>query len=88
MDEFNHTETQDLLVCAFRYALGRRTYITATIADLLIKHKDKFDDNSIHVILRDIKRAFETNKYGMEMDKADWERVLDVLSEPEKENKK
>lgn len=75
-DEFG-----DLMVCAFRYALGRRTYIVSTIADLIVKYKGRLDANDIEVITRDIKRALETNNYGMEMDRVEWEKVLKVLTE-------
>lgn len=74
-DEFG-----DLILCAFRYALGRKTYITSTISELIIKYKDNIDENDKEVITRDIRRSFETNNYGMEMDKEIWEKVLSELS--------
>lgn len=80
MISIQNDEFGDLMVCAFRYALGRRTYIVSTVADLIIKYKEKLDTNDIEVIARDIKRALETNNYGMEMDKVEWEKVLKVLN--------
>ena len=75
-DEFG-----DLMVCAFRYALGRKTYITSTIAELILKYYLLLDDNDCEVIIRDIKKAFEANNYGMEMDRVSWEQVLTKLEE-------
>jgi hypothetical protein len=75
----NNMELNDLLVCAFRYALGRRSYITYTISDLLVRHKDKLFAQSKKSILRDIKRAFDTNNYGMEMDKEVWQKLKEEL---------
>lgn len=79
MISIQNDEFHDLMVCAFRYALGRRTYIVSTIAELIIKYKEKLDASAIEVITRDIKRAIQTNNYGMEMDKVEWQKVLKVL---------
>ncbi|MEK0411951.1 MAG: hypothetical protein RJA03_464 [Pseudomonadota bacterium] len=76
----NNMELNDLMVCAFRYALGRRSYITYTISDLLIKHKDKLFAQSKESILKDIKKAFDTNDYGMEMDKEVWIKLQQELT--------
>lgn len=76
----NDAEINDLMVCAFRYALGRRSYITYTISDLLIKHKDKLSAQSRQVILRDIQVAFDKNNYGMEMDKEVWLKLQEELT--------
>jgi hypothetical protein len=75
----NNMELNDLMVCAFRYALGRSSYIAYTISDLLVRHKDKLFAQSKESILRDIKRAFDTNNYGMEMDRAVWEKLKEEL---------
>ena len=75
----NDIELNDLMVCAFRYALGRKTYISKVISELLIKHKDKLSLSSRAVILRDIKRAFDTDNYGMEMDADVWLKLQEEL---------
>jgi len=75
----NNMELNDLMVCAFRYALGRRSYITYTISDLLVRHKDKLFVQSKESILKDIQRAFDTNNYGMEMDKEVWQKLKEEL---------
>lgn len=75
-DEFN-----DLAICAFRYALGRRTYITAVVSDLLIKYYKELTESSKLTIAKDIYRAFETNNYGMEMDKEEWEKLLKIIQD-------
>lgn len=76
----NNKDLNDLMVCALRYALGRRSYITSTISDLLIGHKDELSAQSKKVILRDIQRAFDTNNYGMEMDKEVWIKLQEELT--------
>ena len=79
MIKIRNDELGDLIICAFRYALGRKTYITNTIAELIIKYKDELSTSDTEVIKRDIKRAFDMNNYGMEMDKKEWQRVLEAL---------
>lgn len=66
----------DLLVYAFRYALGRSTYAVADMVHYLIMFKEYLNPSQKDVIIRDIERALETNNYGMEMDKPYWESVL------------
>ena len=75
----NHIELNDLMVCAFRYALGRRTYIAHTISELLIKHKDILSEGAKIGIVRDINRALQSNNYGMDMDKECWVKLRNVL---------
>jgi len=36
----------ELTLCAFRYALGRRSYITGSIASHLLKYKNMLDDKT------------------------------------------
>ncbi len=75
----NDREIETLMVCAFRYAIGRKTYIVNTIADILIEHKDKLGDGARLGIVRDIHRDIAIENVGMECDKREWLRVLEAL---------
>lgn len=66
-----------LCLYSFRYALGRMSYATSQVADFLLKHLPFLKDETIDIICREIKTAFETNNYGMEMDKVIWQKVLE-----------
>lgn len=77
--KLNYSEFQDVAIYAFRYALGRRTYVVSDMTEFLIRHKDSLSVNSKAVIRRDIKTAFERESYGMECDKHEWEKVLEAL---------
>lgn len=74
----NH-DMNELMVCAFRYSLGRMTYITGSIAHILITNKHELTESSKDVICREIIFAIENHKYGMEMDKEAWLKVLEEL---------
>lgn len=75
MNDFN----QEIAFYAFRYALGRRTYVVRTVANYIINHKDDFDENHQKLIIKEIKEAIEKGHAGMEMDIRDWIRVLEVF---------
>jgi endonuclease III-like uncharacterized protein len=74
-------ELQDLLFCSFRYALGRRTYIVGTVANLLIKHINFIEDKDIHTIRREISMAIAENNAGMDMDVQEWMSVLIAIDD-------
>ena len=75
-----------MVVAAFRYCLGRRTYIVNDCAEWLIANWQTFSDKTREVIQRDLEEEFvrdardraESSKYpalGMDMDRQQWERV-------------
>jgi hypothetical protein len=84
-------EQEILWLCAFRYALGRRTYVVNVgkeMADLLVKHWNELSDSSKTVIQGDLEEAFANherivelglgNEYsplGQDCDRQQWERV-------------
>lgn len=77
----NFEELQDLAYCSFRYALGRKTYITFTISNLLIKmYKQKLLSNRTRIgIIKELKDAINKNQAGMEIDKEQWLNLLKEL---------
>lgn len=70
---------QDLCVCAFRYGLGRRTYITSALSNLLIRHSDKLNKYTRILIVKEIKEAIYKSNAGMEMDEQCWIELLNCL---------
>ncbi len=65
-------------VCAFRYALGRRTYVVDHVARWLIANRDKLDANDRALIVREIDQQQERG-LGDACDVADWMRVREVM---------
>jgi hypothetical protein len=77
----------DLMVtAAFRYCLGRKTYIVGYCCDWLIEQWDNFGDQTRALIRNELEDAFwqdkkdrEDNKdyyeLGHDCDREDWERV-------------
>lgn len=79
----NKKDLNTLYFCAFRYALGRMTYIVSTVTDLLIKAtKDgTLDEVNRDLMSREIKRALDAGKVEMPCDQVEWQKLLNVLKE-------
>lgn len=67
-----------MTVAAFRYCLGRASYIVSHCVEYLCKHWDQIPGNTKRLIHNEIQRAFEIKTYGMEMDKKQWQKILDL----------
>lgn len=80
MIEFN----EEILFYAFRYALGRSTYAVSDVVEVITNNWNKLSYSSQYLIHKEIKVAIERNEYGMEMDKLQWERVLQFPVKKEK----
>lgn len=69
-----------ILVAAFRYALGRRTYAVQVVAKALVANRDRLPAEDRHLIVREIRQAVAAAQAGGDCDVRDWQRVADVLA--------
>ena len=53
MIEINY-ELQDIVLCALRYAIGRKTYVTSEVCEFIMKHPNLIDNRVKTVMLRDL----------------------------------
>ena len=67
-----------ILLCAFRYALGRRSYIVSKISEEMIKHKEEMMIYSQN-ICEDIENAIKDNNAGDAYDVETWKNVLNIF---------
>ena len=67
---------QFVVIAAFRYALGRRSYAVSLIAHWLIKNWNEIHINDQNIIIKEIQEALDGDCAGMEMDKQEWRYVL------------
>lgn len=65
---------------AFRYALGRKTYVTAEVSDILIRRQDDLDPHVQDMIAEEIEIAIKRNRAGMPCDVDEWQKLLNVLN--------
>ena len=55
-------DLKDILICALRYALGRKTYITGLVADYIMEHREFIDERVKNVMLNDLNNYFRCRK--------------------------
>ncbi|RYC70749.1 hypothetical protein [Spirosoma sordidisoli] len=70
----------DVAFYAFRYCLGRMTYVVYDMAEYLINHADAIDDKHRALIISEIDAAIEKKQAGWDMDVKQWQRVKARLS--------
>lgn len=74
----NVVDTQLLYIAAFRYALGRRTYVVPVVAANIRNAIDLLTDNTKALIVREIN---ECQHLGDECDAEIWHNLAEFLSE-------
>lgn len=64
MMEINY-ELQDIVICALRYAIGRKTYATEEVTSYIMKYPELINARVKMIMLRDLK---DINKYYKDTD--------------------
>lgn len=75
----NDHDFQTIIICAFRYCLGRTTYVTDEMANILQDNISKLTDNTKAVIIKDIQYSAENNRLGMNCDRVVWLKLLEIM---------
>ena len=65
-----------ILLAAFRYALGRKTYMVSAVVDYLWVQWYDISGKLRIQIQKEIKEAIKGGNAGMDMDVKQWERLL------------
>jgi len=77
----------ELMLCAFRYALGRQSYIVGTVADHLRENWDDINPAWQKLIIEEIKDAINRGMAGMQMDVETWQMLVEAVETAEKMGK-
>ena len=75
-------DLKDMIMCALRYSLGRRTYITGLTADFIRRYPELIDERVKSVMLRDLEEYFqkrESFKFDDECDYNTWKSLYNWL---------
>lgn len=72
-DDFNL-----IVLSAFRYALGRMTYIPSVVVSFIKDNWGLLDRRAQETIHKEIKDAIERNEAGMDIDQQEWEKLLEL----------
>ena len=67
-----------VLIAAFRYALGRRTYIVEYVVDFIVNNWDELETSDRKLIIKEILDAKDKGCIGQDCDWKSWQRVLGV----------
>jgi len=74
-----HHLLSDLWISSTRYYLGRMTISARRFCDLLVEHWSEIPKHGQGIIRRDIKRAIDSGRIGMDIDEAKWVKTLELL---------
>lgn len=69
------------IVCAFRYALGRMTYVVDSVASEIERNIERVSTKSLHLIRKEISEALKANHAGMQMDVERWEKCRIAIND-------
>ena len=84
----NSSDLNTLCVCAFRYALGRNTYMPSLIVDILTKELPELESATKEIMAREIRWAIERNEAGWSCDVETWCGFLETLIRGYKDDEK
>lgn len=65
-----------ILLGAFRYALGRKTYMVSVLVEELERNWDSLEDYDKTLICKEIKEAIKEKRAGDSCDIESWNRIL------------
>jgi hypothetical protein len=78
----NITVDPIILFAAFRYALGRSTYIVIDVTDCIQRNATALPTSDRAVMAREIRDAIQGGQAGMPMDVAAWKYTLERIEQP------
>ena len=71
-------EERDILLYSFRYSLPRMSYCTLTVSQIIINNWSELSKHDRQLYQREIKEAIDSKNIGMDCDKRNWERILQL----------
>ena len=72
---------ENIIMYAFRYCLGRRTYAVSEMVTVLINSWDKLKPQTQRKIQEEIKEDMDRGNAGDDCDVQDWKKILDLKVE-------
>lgn len=69
------------IVCAFRYALGRMTYVVGSVASEIERNIERISTKSLVLIRKEITEALVANHAGMQMDAERWTKCRIAIND-------
>lgn len=79
MIQINEKELQTLIVCSVRYAVGRMSYVTTEIADMVKEYEPWLSEQTKRLIIEEINFEERVDNLGMSCDAWTWKELRDFL---------
>ena len=77
----NDKHLNDLIFMAFRYAMGRRTYIVEDFSEIIKANIKLVNTANLSIMKREISIALDEDNAGMRCDKDIWTQLLTLIKE-------
>ena len=74
----NLYEFQDIVICALRYALGRKTYITDSVAEFIKEYPEIINERVKTVMSRDLNEYIDRRRVFCSDDECDYQTWLSL----------
>lgn len=80
---FTHQVVVDdgVLFCAFRYALGRRTYVVSEVCEAITQNTGAIQRKLRNLMIKEITEAIDGNHAGDDMDIKQWKTCRIALQQ-------
>jgi hypothetical protein len=67
---------ETVLFCAFRYAIGRKTYVVSSVVDSILTNWDSISLASKELFVKEIHEYYEEGNLGHQCDIECWNKIL------------
>ncbi len=78
--EIKRNDLRVLMICAFRYSLGRKTYMPGLVTELIRNNSKIFNKQDWKVFLEDIEFHRNFNNLGDDCDVATWNKFSEFCN--------
>ena len=76
--ELTGIERKQVFTMAFRYALGRKTYVVFDMVRIITRNWSGFRDDEKEMFKKEIKAKIDSGGAGMQMDVEEWKKILEL----------
>jgi len=70
----------DIIFYAFRYALGRKTYVVSDVCNYLYQNWSQLNEQTQETIIKEIKKYLKSEEDRFSDINITWQRLLNVLN--------
>ena len=77
MSKLQFNDSKLILICAFRYALSRQTYVASSVVEEIEKLWPELDNHTKTLIQKEIRHYKDVPGFSA-IDRYEWEKVLNL----------